>query len=159
MATKINKKCYNYNMNLATWTALGSFGMAIMFVALIISFYIFLVGPDEKGPERDVAPGPAAYQIISISGVPSIILAGVVFGVRKTDESRSAATVLIVTGILLIVGMVVVSTMLVPKIKEQYIEGGINTIPYIFIIAGAGVVGLGGYLFYKNYKKTSSKFV
>jgi drug/metabolite transporter (DMT)-like permease len=145
-------------MNLATWTALGSFGMAIMFVALIISFYNFLVGPNEKGPERDVAPGAAAYQIISISGVPSIILAGVVFGVRKTDESRSAATLLIVTGILLIIGMIVASTMLVPKIKEQYIEGGINTIPYIFIIAGACVIGLGGYLFYKYYKKTTSKF-
>ena len=78
---------------------------------------------------------------------------------RKTDQSRSAATILIVTGTLLIVGMVVALIMLVPKIKEQYIEGGINTIPYIFIIAGAGVVGLGGYLFYKNYKKTSSKFV
>jgi drug/metabolite transporter (DMT)-like permease len=78
---------------------------------------------------------------------------------RKTDQSRSAATILIVTGSLVIVGMVVTSIMLVPKIKEQYMEGGINTIPYIFIIAGAGVVGLGGYLFYKNYKKTSSKFV
>lgn len=78
---------------------------------------------------------------------------------RKTDQSRSAATILIVTGSLVIVGMVVASIMLVPKIKEQYIEGGINTIPYIFIIAGAGVVGLGGYLFYKNYKKTTSKFV
>ena len=146
-------------MNLETWIALGSFGMAIMFVALIISFYNFLVGPDETGPERDVAPGPAVYQILSISGVPSIILAGVVFGMRKTDQSRSAATILIVTGSLMIVGMVVASIMLVPKIKEQYIEGGINTIPYIFIIAGAGVVGLGGYLFYKNYKKTTSKFV
>lgn len=83
-------------MNLETWIALGSFGMAIMFVALIISFYNFLVGPDEKGPERDVAPGPAVYQILSISGVPSIILAGVVFGMRKTDQSRSAATILIV---------------------------------------------------------------
>jgi drug/metabolite transporter (DMT)-like permease len=78
---------------------------------------------------------------------------------RKTDQSRSAATILIVTGSLVIVGMVVASIMLVPKIKEQYIEGRINTIPYIFIIAGAGVVGLGGYLFYKNYKKTTSKFV
>lgn len=83
-------------MNLETWIALGAFGMAIMFVALIISFYNFLVGPDEKGPERDVAPGPAVYQIISISGAPSIILAGVVFGMRKTDQSRSAATILIV---------------------------------------------------------------
>ena len=145
-------------MNLETWIALGSFGMAIMFVALIISFYNFLVGPDETGPERDVAPGPAVYQILSISGVPSIILAGVVFGMRKTDQSRSAATILIVTGILLIFGMVV-ALMLVPKIEEQYIEGGINTIPYIFIIAGAGVIGFGGYLFYKNYKKTTSKFV
>jgi drug/metabolite transporter (DMT)-like permease len=78
---------------------------------------------------------------------------------RKTDQSRSAATILIVTGILLIFGMVVALIMLVPKINEQYIEGGIDTIPYIFIIAGAAIVGLGGYLYYKNYKKTTSKFI
>jgi drug/metabolite transporter (DMT)-like permease len=145
-------------MNLETWTALGSFGMVIMFIVLIISFYNFLVGPDGKGPERDVSPAPAAYQIISISGVPGVILAVIVFGMRKTDESRSAAIVIIVTGILLIVGMAVASTMIVPKINEQYLEGGISTIPHIFIIAGAGVGGLGGYLFHKNYKKTTSKF-
>ncbi len=46
---------------------------------------------------------------------------------RKTDQSRSAANILIVTGTLLIFGMVVALIMLVPKIKEQYIEGGINT--------------------------------
>ena len=106
-------------MNLETWTALGSLGMIIMFVVLINSFYNFLVGPDETGPQRDVVPGPAAYQILSISGVPGIILAGVVFGMRKTDESRSAATILIATGILLIVGMVVALIMLVPKIKDK----------------------------------------
>jgi hypothetical protein len=50
-------------MNLETWTALGSFGMVIMFVTLIISFYNFLVGPDGKGPERDVAPVPARIRL------------------------------------------------------------------------------------------------
>jgi hypothetical protein len=65
-----------------------------------------------------VSPAPAAYQIISISGVPGIILAGVVFGMRKTDESRSAAIVLVATGTLLILGMVVASIMIVPKITE-----------------------------------------
>ncbi len=52
---------------------------------------------------------------------------------RKTDQSRSAATILIVTGTLLIFGMVVALIMLVPKIKEQYIEGGINTY-HIFLL-------------------------
>jgi hypothetical protein len=145
-------------MNLETWTALGSLGMVIMFIVLIISFYNFLVGPTGKGPEEFISPAPAAYQIISISGAPGVVLAGIVVGMRKTNESRSAAIVIIVTGILLIAGMLVASTMLVPKIQGQYIEGGINTIPSIFIIVGAGIAGLGGYLFYKNYKKATSKF-
>ena len=65
--------------------------MAIMFVALIISFYSFLVGPDGKGPGIYVDPQGVLIQIISISGVPSLILAGIVFGFQKKHEQMHAA--------------------------------------------------------------------
>jgi hypothetical protein len=36
---------------LETWVALGSLGMCIMFIALILSFFNFLVGPKGNGPD------------------------------------------------------------------------------------------------------------
>ena len=41
------------------------------------------------------------------------------------------------------------------KINEQFIVGGIDIIPYIFIVAGMGIAILGIYLFKKseNYQK------
>ena len=77
-------------INLETWISLGSLLMAIMFIALIISFYSFLVGPDGKGPGIYVDPQGVLIQIISISGVPSLILAGTVFGFQKKYETMHA---------------------------------------------------------------------
>jgi hypothetical protein len=52
---------------------------------------------------------------------------------------------LIATGIIIVVGMAIGITM-VPKIQAQYVVGGVAIVPYIFMPAGAGVVGIGGYM-------------
>lgn len=92
--------------------------------------------------------------MISISGVPSLILAGTVFGLKKSYGTIHAAIILITTGIILIVGMIA-AWKLILKINEQFVVGGIDIIPYIFIVAGMGVAILGIYLFKKskNYQK------
>ena len=63
-------------VTLETWVALGSLAMSGMFVALMFSFYIFLVGPEGRGPDVTADPGALLIQTISISGAPSLILAG-----------------------------------------------------------------------------------
>ena len=45
------------NFKLEDWTSLASLGLAVMFVALLLSFYNFLIGPQGIGPERVVEPG------------------------------------------------------------------------------------------------------
>jgi hypothetical protein len=52
----------------------------------------------------------------------------------------------------MIVGMAVGTTM-VPHIQRQYVISGIDSVPYIFMAAGAGVVGAGGYLVAMSRKK------
>jgi hypothetical protein len=136
-------------IKLETWISLGSLGMAIMFIALIISFYSFLVGPDGKGPSIYVDPQGVLIQIISISGAPSLILAGIVFGFQKKYESMYAATILIAVGIILIAGMFIAITIL-PKINANYMVAGMDLIPYIFIIGGIGVSCFGCYLLNKS---------
>lgn len=123
--------------------------MAIMFVALITSFYSFLVGPDGQGPGIYVDPQGVLIQIISISGAPSLILAGTLFGFQKKYETVHVALILIAAGIILITGMFV-AMMILPKINATYIIAGMDLILYIFIIGGIGVACFGCYLLNKS---------
>jgi hypothetical protein len=134
---------------LESWVALGSLGMGIMFVALMISFYFFLIGPQGKGPDVYVDPGGLTIFIISISGAPSLILAGTVIGITRTYQTTFASIILITTAIILITGMVIIITRILPEINEQYTVGILDKVPYIFIIGGLGIVGLGVYSFNK----------
>jgi hypothetical protein len=89
--------------------------------------------------------------LISISGAPSLILAGTVFGLTKSYGAIRAAIILITTGIILIAGMIAAWTLTL-KINEQFIVGGIDVIHYIFVVAGMGIAILGVYLFKRSKK-------
>jgi hypothetical protein len=132
-------------LKLEDWTSLASLGLSAMFVALLLSFYIFLIGPEGKGPERVVEPGSLLVQLIFISVAPSLALAGTAFALAKTHGSPIAGMSLIAAGIIIVAGMTIGATM-VPRIQSQYIVGAVGAAPYIFLPAGAGVAGIGGYM-------------
>ena len=136
-------------LKLETWVSLGSLGMSIMFAALTVSFYLFLVGPDAKGPGVYVDPQGVLIQIISISGIPSLILAGTVFGLQKAYAVKDATIVLIASGTILVVSMVIVIT-IIPKINQNYIFGALTAIPFVFMVAGAAVACLAIYSLYRS---------
>lgn len=133
------------NLKLEGWTSLGSLGLAAMFVTLLLSFYNFMIGPEGTGPERVVEPGSLLLQLIFISAAPCLVLAGVAFVLAKTYGSPIGGALLIVTGIIIVAGMAIGITM-VPKIPSQYIVGAVGVVPFIFMPAGAGVTGIGGYM-------------
>ncbi|HXV46030.1 MAG TPA: hypothetical protein VD736_05095 [Nitrososphaera sp.] len=132
-------------MKLEEWTALASLGMSAMFVALLLSFYNFLIGPEGEGPERVVDPGSLVLQNIFISAAPCVVLAGFVFGMARSFGNRLAGMLLVAAGVVLIAGMVAGIPM-VAMIPSQYIVGVVGVTPYFFIGAGAGVTAVGGYL-------------
>lgn len=136
-------------MKLETWVALASLGLSVMFVALVLSFYNFLIGPEGQGPERVVDPAGLLIQEISISGGPGIILGVFSFVMAKGTGNKQAGLFLIGAGIIMIAGMSYATT-LVPLIKNEFVVGGIGVVPYPFMAAGAGVAGLGVYLMSKK---------
>jgi Na+-transporting NADH:ubiquinone oxidoreductase subunit NqrE len=138
-------------LKLETWVSLGSLGMTVMFIALMISFYLFLVGPDAKGPGIYVDPQGVLIQIISISGVPGLILAGTVFGLQKAYVVKEATLLLVASGIILIVGMAIVVT-IVPKINRNYSFGGLNAVPLVFMAGGVVVACFAVYSLYRTRK-------
>ena len=133
------------NLQMEGWTSLASLGLAAMFVALLLSFYNFLIGPEGIGPERVVEPGSLLLQLIFISAAPCLVLAGFAFVMAKTYGSRIGGALLVAAGIIIVAGMVIGLTM-VPKIPSQYIVGAVGIAPFIFIPAGAIVTGIGGYM-------------
>lgn len=134
-----------YMAKLESWTSIGAIAMGSLFVSMMISFYAFLVGPEGEGPNVDVDPGALLAQTISISGAPSLILVGVVFGLSFRSRNVFAGFILIVTGLALVVGMWVVDTM-TQSIDIQFITLGLDYAPKIFVIAGIGVLVLGAYI-------------
>ena len=133
------------NLKLEDWTSLASLGLAVMFVALLLSFYNFLIGPLGTGPLRVVEPGSLLLQLIFISAAPCLILAGVAFVLAKTSGSTVGGATLITAGIIIVAGMAVGLTM-VPRIPSQYIVGAVGVAPFIFMPAGAAITGIGGYM-------------
>ena len=133
------------NLKLEDWTSLASLGLAIMFVALLLSFYNFLIGPEGIGPERVVEPGSLLLQLVFISAAPCIVLAGFAFAMAKTEGSPIGGSLLIAAGVIIVAGLAVGLTM-VPRIPSQYIVGAVGVAPFIFMPAGAGITGIGGYM-------------
>lgn len=133
------------NLQMEDWTSLASLGLAAMFVALLLSFYNFLIGPGGTGPERVIEPGSLLLQLIFISAAPCLVLAGFAFVMAKTYGSPIGGALLVAAGIMIVAGMVIGVTM-VPKIPSQYIVGAVGVAPFIFMPAGAGVTGIGGYM-------------
>lgn len=130
---------------LESWTSIGALGMGLLFVALMISFYAFLIGPDGKGPNVDVDPGALLGQTISISGAPSLILVGVVIGLSFRSRNVFAGLILVLTGLAFIVGMWIANSM-IQDIDVQFRTTGLEYAPKIFLVAGIGVLSLGAYV-------------
>jgi hypothetical protein len=138
--------------NLETWVSVASLGLIIMFVLLLASFSTFLVGPNEKGPDIYVQPPGVVVQIVSISGAPGVILAGVAYGLAKNYGSKSSGTILVITGAILIAGMLYVGT-IYPRILEIYRVPSFEILRYGFIAAGIGTVIVGTILLRKPEKQ------
>jgi hypothetical protein len=123
-----------------------------MFVTLLLSFYNFLIGPEGEGPQRVVEPGSLLLQLIFISAAPCLVLAGFAFALAKPDGSLIGGVFLIAAGIIIVAGMTIGVT-IVPRIQSQYIVGAVGVAPYIFMPAGAGVAGIGGYMLAVSQKR------
>jgi hypothetical protein len=123
----------------------------MMFVLLLLSFYNFLIGSEGKGPERFVDVRGVVIKALSISGAPSIILAGISFGLSKNYGNRLSGMLLSFTGIVLIIGMVV-SLSLSSKVNTEFFHPILLIVPYTFILGGIGILIIGSIVYLKTNK-------
>lgn len=122
-----------------------------MFVLLLLSFYNFLIGSEGKGPERFVDVRGVVIKALSISGAPSIILAGISFGLSKNYGNRLSGMLLSFSGIVLIIGMVV-SLSLTSKVNSEFFHPILLIVPYTFILGGIAILIIGSIVYLKTNK-------
>jgi hypothetical protein len=131
--------------------SIASLGLAMMFVLLVLSFYNFLIGSEGKGPERFVDVRGVVIKALSISGAPSMILAGISFGLSKNYGNRLSGMLLSFTGIVLIIGMVI-SLSLSSKVNSEFFHPILLIVPYTFILGGIAILIIGSILYLKTNK-------
>jgi hypothetical protein len=138
-------------VNLETSVSLASLGLIVMFVLLMYSFISFLIGPQSQGPDIVVQPEGVLIQVVSISAAPGIILAGVTYGLIKNYGSRLIGIILCISGIVLIIGNILVQDM-ISKIPQTLFVPGIVPLTYALLAAGIGIVIIGIIVFMREGK-------
>ena len=122
-----------------------------MFVLLLTSFYNFLIGSEGKGPDRFVDINGVMVKTTSISAAPSLILAGIAFGLSKNYGNRLTGLLLCFSGIIISIGMII-SIDLGQKINIEFYQPILVIVPYIFIFGGIGIFIIGLLLYLKSKK-------
>jgi hypothetical protein len=138
-------------VKLETSVSLASLGLIVMFVLLLYSFISFLIGPQSRGPDIVVQPEGVLIQIVSISAAPGIILAGVTYGLIKNYGSRKIGIILCISGIVLIIGNILVQDM-ISKIPQILFVPGLVPLTYALLAAGIGIVVVGIIVFMREGK-------
>ncbi|MFN2435241.1 MAG: hypothetical protein ABR515_07685 [Nitrososphaeraceae archaeon] len=138
-------------VKLETSVSLASLGLVVMFVLLMYSFISFLIGPQSQGPDIVVQPEGVLIQVVSISAAPGIILAGITYGLVKNYGSRKIGIILCISGIVLIIGNIVVQSM-ISKIPQILFVPGIVPLAYALLAAGIGIVVMGIIVFMREGK-------
>ena len=138
-------------VKLETSVSLASLGLIVMFVLLLYSFISFLIGPQSQGPDIVVQPEGVLIQIVSISAAPGIILAGVTYGLIKNYGSRKIGIILCISGIVLIIGNILIQDM-ISKIPQILFVPGLIPLTYALLAAGIGIVVIGIIVFMREGK-------
>ncbi len=122
-----------------------------MFVLLLTSFYNFLIGSECKGTDRYVDIYGVIIKTISISAIPSLILAGIAFGLSKNYGNKLTGFLLSLSGIIISIGMVI-SINFTSRINSEFYQPILVIVPYIFIFGGVGIFIIGLLLYIKSKK-------
>lgn len=138
-------------VKLETSVSLASLGLIVMFVLLMYSFISFLIGPQSQGPDIVVQPEGVLIQVVSMSAAPGIILAGITYGLAKNYGSRKIGAILCVSGVVLIIGNIIVQSM-ISKIPQILFVPGIVPLTYALLAAGIGIVIIGIIVFMREGK-------
>ncbi len=136
-----------YNMEVEKYIAVAGLGLFIMFVGENITIYNFMIESSMY-----IASTAKILQFISIGAAPASVLTGISFIMAKRSSSKFISVTIILSGSVLLVGMLITYNM-INYIAKTYLVIPIILNPIIFIIVSISVILTGLVLNKKKHKR------
>ena len=150
-------------MALEKYMAIAGLVLSIFFVAEILTLFNFMINPADNDSFGFEA-APKLYQFISLSIAPATIMMGVSFHLSKRYGSRFNGMVIILSGIIVLLGMVYAYTM-IDDLKPTLVDSFVEMVPVIFMGISIPIIIFGAKLLKtrprkpkKNYLEDGSNF-
>ncbi len=145
-------------MALEKWSAIGSVVFFVLFSALMITAYNFMINiPEDDAFLRSFSADAKIFQFISMGFAPAGILTGVAFITSKQYGSKQIGGMIIVGGIIMLAGMFVCYSM-IDKIDDNYITDAVKYLPILFMALSIPVMVIGSYLMKERKKRPKKQF-
>ena len=150
-------------MALEKYMAIAGLALSIFFVAEIITLFNFMIDPSDNDSFGFEA-APKLFQFISLSIAPATIMMGVSFVLSKRYGSKLNGMLIIISGIIVLVGMIYANTM-IEDLKPSLVDSTVEIIPFIFMGVSIPIIVVGARLLKtrprrpkKNYLEDGDNF-
>jgi hypothetical protein len=128
-------------MALEKYMAIAGLVLSIFFVAEVLTLFNFMINPADNDSFGFEA-APKLYQFISLSIAPATIMMGVSFHLSKRYGSRLNGMIIILSGIIVLFGMIYAYTM-IEDIKTSLVDSSVEMVPIIFMCVSIPVIIFG----------------
>ena len=144
-------------MALEKYMAIAGLALSIFFVAEVITLFNFMINPEDNDSFGFEA-SPKLFQFISLSIAPATIMMGVSFHLSKRYGSRFNGMLIILSGIIVLVGMVYAYTM-IEDLKPDLVDSAVEITPLIFICVSIPVIIFGARLLKTRPRKPKKNYL
>ena len=144
-------------MALEKYMAIAGLALSIFFVAEIITLFNFMINPADNDSFGFEA-APKLFQFISLSIAPATIMMGVSFHLSKRYGSRFNGMLIILSGIIVLIGMVYAYTM-IEDLKPSLVDSSVETVPIIFMGVSIPIIIIGVRLLKTRPRKPKKNYL
>ena len=144
-------------MALEKYMAIAGLALSIFFVAEIITLFNFMINPADNDSFGFEA-APKLFQFISLSIAPATIMMGVSFHLSKRYGSRFNGMLIILSGIIVLIGMVYAYTM-IEDLKPSLVDSSVEMVPIIFMVVSIPIIIIGVRLLKTRPRKPKKNYL
>ena len=144
-------------MSLEKYLAVAGLALSIFFVAEVLTLFNFMTDPSEND-QFGFEAAPKLFQFISLSIAPATIVMGVSYHLSKRYGSRLNGLLIIISGIIVLLGMIFAYTM-IENIEKKLIDVTVEITPLIFIGVSIPIIIFGTRLLKEKLRKPKKNYL
>ena len=144
-------------MSLEKYLAVAGLALSIFFVAEVLALFNFMIDTSEND-QFGFEAAPKLFQFISLSIAPATIVMGVSYHLSKRYGSRLNGLLIIISGIIVLLGMIFAYTM-IENIEKKLIDVTVEITPLIFIGVSIPIIIFGTRLLKEKLRKPKKNYL